>query len=545
MKITWIGTERTLPVGGILLVFAVVLALLLALPGQSVATKYLNDLFVILDSAYRVAEGQVPNRDFHTVLGPLASYLPAVGYGVSGSLGAAIPTGMALLIVVLALPIAAILTSRLRPVIALPFGAFLLLILAVPILLGESITALTFAKFYNRIGWAALGALLVMVLPPEHPHARQHWIDALSAGFLTLVMLYTKLTYGAVALAFLVFMLSDSRERRWAAGALGLTLAVGLAVEAFWRSTLAHLSDLRLAFDVGGRLRGTWGQITDHILGNMTEYVLLALVAGLALRRTRSIREALFYGFCAVTGFLLINQNFQAWGIVTLHAAAAVAAETILRAEDQSTLAPDERRWTVASGATLLYLALVLPTIVHCAAALGLHTVAAGMRAGQAVALPRLEEVRLANLWTWNEYDEGAAYLSTLKDGAEALSGLDPKPSAIFVLDRANPFSMALHAPPPRGDTPWLQWDRTLNGSSFVPAETLLAGVEIVMEPKPAPGTDPTSPSAQGTAQPLQTLYGPYIAAHFDLVRETEHWKLYRRPATAEPQAALNGADPS
>ncbi len=532
------GTERAPPVGVILLALAAAFALMLALPGQSVATKYLNDLFLILDSAYRVAGGQVPNRDFHTILGPLASYVPAVGYGLSGTLGGAVPTGMAVAIIVLAAPIAHVLTSRLRPVIALPFGIFLLLVLAVPILLGETITALSFAKFYNRIGWAALGALLVMYLRPERIHARQDLLDTLCGAFLTLVMVYTKLTYGVVALAFLGFMLFDHRQRRWAAGALGLTLIAGLLVEAFWRSSLAYLADLRLALDVGGFLRGTWGQIIDHILGNLTDYVLAALFAGLALRRTRSLRDALFYGFCAVTGFLIINQNFQAWGILTLHAAAAVAAETILRAEDDPALDPGERRWSVSAGAKLLFLALVLPTIVHCAAALGLHTVAASTGAGQAVALPRLGEVRLANLWTWSEYDAGAAYLATLQDGAEALSGLDRQPNGILVLDLANPFSMALNAPPPTGDTPWLQWDRTLNGSHFVPAEALLAKVEIVMEPKPAPAGDAVGPAPA-------SLYGPYIAANFDLVRETPHWRIHRRSRPVEPQATLNGANPS
>jgi hypothetical protein len=488
--------QRGAPVGPVLLALAAAFALLLALPGQTVATKYLNDLFVLLDGAYRVAGGQVPNRDFHTILGPLASYVPAIGHALSGTWGGAMPAGMALVTVALALPIAHVLASRLRPVIALPFGIFLLLILAVPILLGESITALSFAKFYNRIGWAALGALLVMYLRPERVQARQNLLDMLCAAFLALVMLYTKLTYGVVALAFLA------------------------------------------ALDVGGRLRGTWGQIVDHILGNMTDYVLVALFAGLALRITRSFRDAAFYGFCAVTGFLIINQNFQAWGIVTLHAAAAVAAETILRHEEGQALDPGERRWSLPAGAKLLFLALVLPTIVHCAAALGLHTVTAATRAGQAVALPGLGEVRLANLWTWSEYDMGAAYVATLQDGAEALSGLDRKPNGIVVLDLANPFSMILNAPPPTGDAPWLQWDRTLNASSFIPAETLLAGAEIVMEPKPAPGSDAPSPQ-------LPSLYGPYIAANFSLVRETEHWKIHRRSQPSDPQATLSGANPS
>ena len=80
-------TERPMKVGPILLVAAALLALLLALPGQTVTTRYLNDLFVILDGAYRVAAGQVPNQDFHTPLGPLTYYLTAAGYALSGTLG--------------------------------------------------------------------------------------------------------------------------------------------------------------------------------------------------------------------------------------------------------------------------------------------------------------------------------------------------------------------------------------------------------------------------------------------------------------------------
>lgn len=530
---TW--TERAAPVGPILLGAAALFALLLALPGQTVATKYLSDLFVILDGTYRVAAGQIPNRDFHTPLGPLAYYLPALGYWLSGALGRAMPAAMAIVTCGLALPMAYVLASRLRPVIAIPFGIFLLLIVVVPINLGEGITALSFAKYYNRIGWAALGTLLVMYLAPERNYPRQETLDALCAAFLTLLMLYMKLTYGIVAVGFLLFMLTDRRQRRWSAGAVGITVVAALVIEAFWRSSFAHLADLRLALDVGGVLRGTWGQITDHILFNLTDYVLLGLFAGLALRNTRSIRDALFYGYCAVAGFLIINQNFQAWGIISLHAAAAVAAETILRAQERQAPDADEHRWSTAAGAKLLFLAVVLPTIVHCAAALGLHTAAATAKAGEPVGLPRLEQVRLANLWTWNDYDAAIPYLATLRDGIEALSGLDPKPGGIFVLDLANPFSLTLDSSPPKGDTPWLQWDRTLNGTAHVPAEALFADVQIVMEPKLAGDSSAT----QSASQSLQTLYGSYIAANFDVARETDHWKLYRRRQLSPPQATL------
>jgi hypothetical protein len=529
-------TERPMKVGPILLVAAALLALLLALPGQTVTTRYLNDLFVILDGAYRVAAGQVPNQDFHTPLGPFTYYLTAAGYALSGTLGGTMPTAMALITLLVALPMAHILSSRLHPFIAIPYGVFLLLILAVPVNLGEGVTSLSFAKFYNRIGWAALGVLLVMYLRPLSLDRRQRILDTACATALTLLMLYTKLSYGVVALAFLLFMLSDRQQRRWSASALGFTILIALIIELIWQSSLAHLADLRLAFKVGGGLRGTWGQILDHVLVNLTDYVLLGLFAGIALYRTRSIRDLLFYAFCAVAGFLIINQNFQAWGIIMLHGAAAVAAETILRSEDHRAGTIDPGGWSTAAGAKLLFLAVVLPTAIHCLAALSLHTAAASIKAGNALQLPNLEQVRVANLWTWNDYDTATAYQNVLRDGFDALSRLDPKPSRIFVLDQGNAFSMALNAPPALGDTPWLQWDRTLGSTNYIPAETLLADVQFVMEPKPAANPD----AAKGPLPQLQAVYGPYIAAQFETAEETEHWKLYRRRVPSVPETALN-----
>ncbi|WP_261333775.1 hypothetical protein [Rhizobium leguminosarum] len=78
--------------------FALVLSALLALPNQTITSKYVNDLFVFLDGAHRIWSGQVPNVDFHTSLGALTFYIPAAGYGLSGRMGGAMPVGMAIVI---------------------------------------------------------------------------------------------------------------------------------------------------------------------------------------------------------------------------------------------------------------------------------------------------------------------------------------------------------------------------------------------------------------------------------------------------------------
>jgi hypothetical protein len=518
-------------VAPIVLAIAAVLVLVLALPGQTVTTRYLGDLFVALDGAHRVLAGEIPSRDFHTPLGPLATYVPAAGYWLSGTLGGAMPVGMALVLIALAPAMAHVFASRLHPLIALPLAVFLLLIVAVPMNLGESVTSVSHAKFYNRIGWSALATLLVMYLPTHPDEERREWADVATAAFLSLLVVYAKATYGGVAVAFLAFMLLVPGQRRWAALALAIVVASAGVIEVFWRATAAHVADIMQTLRVGGLVRGSAGQIFDHLLTNFADYVLLTLLVVLALRAARSLRDALFYLFCAVTGFLVINQNFQTWGIITIHAAAAVAAEKLVRRAEEP--GADERRWSRAAGAQLVVIALVLPTIVHCVVPLTLHAVAATARAGEEVAFPNMKGVRIANLWTPGEYGALATEVAAVRDGADALTRLDPKPAHVVALDFSNPFSAALGLAPARGDAAFLQWDRSLDRQNFIAPERLFAGADLVMVPK---GPGPQSPTGEDPRAGLRAVYTPFITANFDAVAETASWHIYRRRgAPAEP----------
>ncbi|WP_246799878.1 hypothetical protein [Rhizobium indicum] len=229
-----------------------VLAGLLALPGRTITTKYVNDLFVFLDGAHRIWSGQVPNVDFHTSLGPLTFYIPAAGYSLSGSMGGAMPTGMAMVVLLLAVVTAEIVGSRLHEALGLPLAVCLLLIAAAPANPGERIGDLTFAMFYNRLGWASLGLLLVMYLPRLPDTGSGKVVDGACGSFLVLLMLYTKITYGVVELAFLVFIASDRRQTGWARLALGSVASGAVLIEIIWGGGLNYLADLRLAGENSG-----------------------------------------------------------------------------------------------------------------------------------------------------------------------------------------------------------------------------------------------------------------------------------------------------
>jgi hypothetical protein len=507
----------------IALALAAACALLLGGPAETVTTKYVNDLFVFLDGVHRIDQGQVPNRDFHTALGPLNYYLPALGYWIAGTMGGAMPVGLALLVLGFA-PLAAwILGSRLRPAIGIPLAAYLVLVLAVPANIGESIAALSFAMFYNRIGWAALGLLFVLYLAPARPGARTGVADALCATALVLLMIYTKISYGAVGLAFLVLLLLDRRQRGWAAAALAMTGASCFMVELVWRGSESHLSDLLLAGRVSGAV-ATADRIAEVPLRNLASVSLFALVAALALWRTRSVRDVLFYGFCGGSGLVLIGQNFQVFGIVTIGAGAAVAAEILARSDQP---AAERKARSVTAGVHLLVLALLLPGIVQTALTLLLHAGLAVSNGGTSVPLPRFAEVRLVELWHGGEYPAFTRYFESIADGAAALKDLEVPPERVLVLDFVSPFAAGLGLRPVQGDSTWHHWSRTVDETHFLDPERLFRDVRVVLEPK--------WPIEAWTANGMRQLYTDHLAENYTLSHESADWKVYvARPSPAE-----------
>ncbi|OWV80716.1 hypothetical protein ATY77_23775 [Rhizobium sp. R634] len=493
------------------------LAGLLALPGGTVTTKYVNDLFVFLDGAHRIAAGQVPNVDFHTSLGPLTFYIPALGYALSGSMGAAMPVGMSLLILFLSLVAAEVVGSRMHWAFGLPLATFLLLVVAAPANPGERIGELSFAMFYNRIGWASLGLLLVMYLRRLPGASSGKSADAACASFLVLVMLYTKVTYGVVGLAFLVFMLFDRRQIGWVTLAFGLVAASILVIELVWGGGVKYLLDISLAGKNSGGLptMTALGHVVRTNLADLLAYLAVAIILFIL---TPSYRHLLFVGFSIATGILLIEQNFQFFGILTLGASAAVLSESLFRTELRCRYA----RAHIAL--PLLSAFLLIPAAVTNAVSLAIHAYYTAGERGEAIRLPAFSEIRLVQMWSAGQYEYFRDYNRTLADASAALSQLNAGSECVAVLDFVNPFSAGLDRTPPAGDSVWYHWGRTLGPDYHPAAEEMFADVDLILDPK--------WPIEIWTGNGMRDIYAHYIARHYDLVRETADWRIYRRNAS-------------
>ncbi|MFW2229892.1 hypothetical protein [Rhizobium sp. CRRU65] len=493
--------------------FALVLSALLALPSQTITSKYVNDLFVFLDGAHRIWSGQVPNVDFHTSLGALTFYIPAVGYGLSGSMGGAMPVGMAIVTLLFAAVAAAILGSRMHKALGLPLAAFLLLLVAAPANPGERIGDLTFAMFYNRLGWSSLGLLLVMYLP-RLTSAGSKAVDAACASFLVLFMLYTKITYSVVELAFLVFLATDRRQIGWTALAFGMIAISVIAIELFWRGSLNYLADLRLAGENSGGLPAL-GALGYVFLNNFADLTVYAIAAGILLVLAPSYRRLFFIGFCVLTGVLLIEQNFQRAGILTLGPSAAVITQSLLNGE----LSRLHRKARLVLSLLLAF--LLVPAAISNASAVAIHARYAIAGQGEPMPLPEFSRIRLVETWSIGQYDYFVQYNRTLAEASDVLSQLGARQATVAVLDFVNPFSAGLALPPPIGDSVWYHWGRTLGPEYHPPAEEMFAHVDLILDPK--------WPIEIWTANGMRDIFAHYIARHYDKVRETTNWRIYRR----------------
>ncbi|SFQ63880.1 hypothetical protein SAMN05421853_11513 [Roseivivax halotolerans] len=518
------SVTRPIPLA-VLLTTALCCALLI-LPGVTVSSMYFNDLLIFLDGGYRVVHGQVPNIDFSTALGPLSFYIPGAGYWLSGSLGLAMPVGMSLLMLLIA-PIAIhVIGSRMRPLIGVAVAIFVMLLLATPMNTGEAFSRVSFAMYYNRIGWVLLALLLILFLRPERPTRHQTALDAAAAAALALLAGYTKATYGVVAAGFLLILLLQPGGRRFAMLAIFGGLVGVALVELAWGGTRIHIGDLIVATQTsGGR------SVTSYVrsaLETSDEYVVFLAFATAGLWVRPNVTDALFYGFCIAAGLMLLSQNFQTEGIVSLLVGTTVAAETLARSARPG-MGPFAE--AVTRGAPLAAILLLLPIGVSSAGALGLHAAAAATRSGVALETPNGQGLRVMNTTSDGQFAFYTRYAESLDAGAQLLQRLEAAPRRVLVFDFVSPFSSLLGVTPPDGGPAWMHNGRNFDAKNYFPAEEVMGGVDVVMVPK--------RPVAGGTTKLMLDIYGAHLEENFRLEKDTELWKVYlRREARSAPQTS-------
>lgn len=535
------------------------LLMLLVLPPQTYHGKFTNDILIFFDVADRVLQGQVPNRDFHAPLGPLAFLFPALGLWLGGSLGEMMPLATAAFALVLTPLLIYLCASRLPLLYALPSLLFILFLTISPLNISDPVDHTSFAMFYNRFCYAMLSLLFLLALPRKEG-VGSAGLDVVAAAALLLLMFYTKASYALVGAVFVLGLALFPDTRRASAGAVVLSAAGVALVELLWGGTTSYFADMAMAAEASGSVRGSLFTLSRVVLEDFTGVLLFVFVLAIAFARGARWGILLLCLYMAGAGVLIVNQNALSSTILTLVPAAFVAALAPARAQPAQRARP-----RLASN--LLLLALALPPTLLWAVTLGYFTAKSSrppapgpfaeqldgmvVQEGQLVTLkPGLPAQRAA-------YGSGAIdldlfnmvkqiplrqplsqpeYLGTIKDGITLLRNEPRLAGKTLVFDMASPFNAFLGREPPRGADAWHHAGRTFSETTHRPAERLLADIDVVLLPK--------APMDLDTNQLMRRLYGPYLQRNFERVAASDYWLAYRRrPGSSKPEVLVRLAE--
>jgi hypothetical protein len=526
----------------VVVAFALFCMFLLSANGVTFISATLHDTFIMLDGGYRIMSGQVPHVDFHSPLGALAYLLPAATLIFSDSYGLLSPvlSGICLFIF---LPVLLYVTlNRFRPTITIAVSVYLLLIIILPMNLGDY-KHFSIAIFYNRFGWVALAILFMFYMPGGKRGRLTLLVDGFIMGLLLVLMLYMKISYFLVGLVFVFLLLIFRPEIRTSSlTALGLTLASVLAVELAYNINAGYMRDIYMGIKVNSAIRGNIAALS--LLGPFNIVGLVCLFALAALNRDlKGLAPAdyLYYLYTSLSSLMIINQNAQAVELVSLVGPLAVAAEGVIRSKEQ------QGAGRALSIAALAFLALFMAREASVRSVSMAYYFLETSRYEEREDMPavlrgmHIREGKKGNALKahierrhdWPDAFNHSRrpiplhalfqeeYLMTVLDGAVWLEELGERELRVSVLDFTNPFSLIMGMPPPSGQNNWNHKGRNFNRWNYIAPEEAYGDTDLIMYP--------SYPVTLTTRDLLMELYGGYFEDNFALVGETSMWRIYRR----------------
>ncbi len=196
------------------------------LKGGLFIAKHEGDTLHLMQIVFRMAEGQIPHKDFMTPIGALAFWPIAVLVKAGLGVGMAIIWSQVMFAALFVPILLRVTTSRLSPWVGAGFGlAVMVLLLA--LVHGEAESSVSISMHYNRLAWAAaFVAIITALIPPQK--ARNPWMDGVIIGLMVSAMAMIKMTYFvSFALPILLALVLTGQRRAllWAAVTGGAVVA--------------------------------------------------------------------------------------------------------------------------------------------------------------------------------------------------------------------------------------------------------------------------------------------------------------------------------
>jgi hypothetical protein len=472
------------------------------------------DTFSFLDGAWRIANKQIPYRDYFESLGPIIFIQTRLGLLLAHGSVAGFAYSHAVVSAMLGLWSYALSARRLPHTPRVLLCASLVLLAVSPFMVGEAPNKTTAACIHNRYGYVLTALVLVEAFyASKHASRWSEFRGGFSTGTALALALFVKVSYflGIGLLLIGLFWCRRQTLRRWTGIAAGFG-SVFIAFWAFLGYTLAPMwNDMRA---IGGakHIQFQWPAIDAAYQGIAPFLVFVFLaVALLWSEGARDMaRNAGILGLAAsALGLFYLVTNSQG-DRLPLN---AVASVLVVQAVSSGFAA-------AASSQRVARCTLVLWTafFVFSQAALDLAGTAYAVEGRLRVAGSSLEPFHSPRLAGFRARD--GDYVKFVNGGLDLLGKYRQQNDTVMTLDFSNPFPFALGIPPAPGGVTCLKYRYTFDDTHSPSAERCFGQASLVMLPKKF--TDYTM------TQVIARLYGPYLADRFHLIGETEHWQLFR-----------------
>jgi len=486
---------------------------------------YGHDVFVSLDGAWRVLNGQRPQVDFFAQMGPAYYLIHAAGLELARGDAGGLGYGSTMVAVALASWSFLLLRSRMASIPFCLACVMLVLLASAPFPLGMEPWYTSFSMKHNRYGFALTGLIfLECFLPPAAGEGRRKQLGgAFSSGVACALLLFLKISYGMVALVLMaVSIVVRPAKRIRLAGLIGGLLSFGLPMLAYLRFNLPALAREYEVLAATQSQRFTIPTIVWRVyLGRFEILPVLLLAMLTALLPSVSRRRAMVLMVAAVLatggGVLLIVGNTQA-GDYPLMAALA-----ILLVNELTTVLAQGARIQTATLLVFGLLAMAVPTALDGGGlALALWSKLHPSGPDYSFHAAHLRALRFAdvdNVYLHN--DNGQPFVRYTEEGMDLVRACGRSGESVRGLGMSNPFSFALLRRPPLGGAVALAATNS-SAASIPPKEMLIGDADLLLVPRyPA--------SERETLALVLARYPELLVREYRRVASSRHWDLYRR----------------
>jgi hypothetical protein len=490
------------------------------------------DVLVLLDGAYRMVEGQIPNTDFANPAGPLVYGLISLGMLMHGLSLASVAWGNTLMVLAGSALTWYATRDRMRAGWRAVATIYSALLLSAVRPLGYSPTTTTYAMLYNRYGWVLFTLVVVMVA--VRPRLRRDWLDHMVLGAILGLLFYTKVTFtlaaAVVILLGLIRYSELSRIRRLVALMTGFSFVVVVITALFRVNPIAYSMDITNSALVQGTSR--IGQIGWAIIWTSPIWLLMAAILAAFLVSARRRGESLApvwtvgatcAGIIAASVLLSAGNAGERADLVTL---------AVLPLVVTSSVAWHRRRLTtpVAVAVALLLIGTVGSVAAQDLGALAKNVAMRGYvdnpPASQRFDSSNLSDFVIPTGAHWNTaYRTAENVPSMVNDGIRMIRNHVGPADRVFTLAFGSPFNMAMGLRPTEGGLLFYDLGVDIDRDHYPSPEEALGTADWVIIPQMIPDQG----CCHETVQAMLEMYGAYLEAQFERVDSSANWILLRR----------------